>query len=208
MNGIAVVERMLAGPAAGCGVIMMLSSSDRSANAAQCRELGLTTILTKPVRRAELLVAIHKELGVVDLKRKAKAPAPVFDRAQNSLRILVAEDNLVNQKVALAMLGKMGHQVTIANNGVDAIALSGDGEFDLILMDVQMPEMDGFEATRQIRRRELGGRRHLPIIAMTANAMDGDRERCMASGMDDYISKPINSQSLAETISRLVLCAQ
>jgi CheY-like chemotaxis protein len=106
------------------------------------------------------------------------------------------------------MLGKMGHQVTIANNGVDAIALSGDGEFDLILMDVQMPEMDGFEATRQIRRRELGGRRHLPIIAMTANAMDGDRERCMASGMDDYISKPINSQSLAETISRLVLCAQ
>jgi signal transduction histidine kinase/DNA-binding response OmpR family regulator len=208
MNGIAVVERMLAGPAAGCGVIMMLSSSDRSANAAQCRELGLTTILTKPVRRAELLVAIHKELGVVDLKRKAKAPAPVFDRAQNSLRILVAEDNLVNQKVALAMLGKMGHQVTIANNGVDAIALSGDGEFDLILMDVQMPEIDGFEATRQIRRRELGGRRHLPIIAMTANAMDGDRERCMASGMDDYISKPINSQSLAETISRLVLCAQ
>jgi CheY-like chemotaxis protein len=208
MNGVELVAQMLAGPAAACGVIMMLSSSDRSASAAQCRELGLTTLLTKPVRRAELLVAIQKELGVIDLKRTVKAPAPVFDRAQNSLRILVAEDNLVNQKLALAMLGKMGHQVTLANNGVEAIALSGNGEFDLILMDVQMPELDGFEATRQIRRRELGSARHIPIVAMTANAMEGDRERCIASGMDDYISKPISSQSLADAIFRLVLCSQ
>ena len=116
------------------------------------------------------------------------------------LRILVAEDNPVNQRVAVAMLGQMGHSVAVANNGIDAIEKWRQAPFDLILMDGQMPELDGFEATRQIRRRELGTSAHTPIVAMTAHALSGDRERCLAAGMDDYISKPVSRKALAHLI--------
>jgi CheY-like chemotaxis protein/nitrogen-specific signal transduction histidine kinase len=203
MNGVEVLPQMLPICAnMNCATIMMLTSNGAASSTAQCRQLGVTTFLTKPIRRSELLAAIRKELGTAPPETAAKAISPAWARAQSSLRILVAEDNLVNQAVAVAMLGKMGHQVTLANNGLQAMALSSKAEFDLILMDVQMPEMDGFEATRQIRGRELGNGRHIPIIAMTANAMGGDRDRCVASGMDDYISKPISGRSLAEAISR------
>jgi CheY-like chemotaxis protein len=128
--------------------------------------------------------------------------------SEGSLNILVAEDNQVNQKIAAAMLGKMGHRVTLAVNGAEAVAKWGEGNFDLIFMDMQMPEMDGLEATRQIRSQEDAKGRHIAIIAMTANAMSGDRERCVASGMDDYVSKPISRRSLEEAIERFELSKQ
>jgi signal transduction histidine kinase/DNA-binding response OmpR family regulator len=208
LSGVEVMEQILCGPVSAGTPIMMLNSSDHSSSAARCRQLGVTTCLIKPIRPAELLAAIRQKLGTTGPEKKARTISPVFALPQNSLQILLAEDNLVNQKLALAMLGKMGHHVTLANNGLETIAELNAGKFDLILMDVQMPEMDGLEATRQIRRQELGRGRHLPIIAMTANAMDGDRELCLASGMDGYISKPVSSLSLADAIARLVYCAQ
>jgi CheY-like chemotaxis protein len=123
--------------------------------------------------------------------------------AQLRPRVLLAEDNVVNQKIALRLLEKAGMQVDVVVNGREAIAAVERAAYDLILMDCQMPEMDGFEATAEIRRRERGNR-HLPICALTANAMAGDRERCLAAGMDDYISKPIGLQQLQEAIQRLI----
>ena len=120
--------------------------------------------------------------------------------ARSSLHVLLAEDSLVNQKLAAAVLQKAGHQVTISNNGREALEASRAGTFDLILMDIQMPEMDGFEATRAIREQEQATGRHTPIIAMTAHALKGDRERCLEAGMDEYVSKPIHAKRLLETI--------
>lgn len=123
---------------------------------------------------------------------------------ESHLYILLAEDNLVNQKVACKLLERRGHDVTVVNNGAEALSALEQRAFDLILMDVQMPEMDGLEATRQIRGRELSTGVHIPILAMTAHAMKGDKERCLAAGMDGYISKPIQVQSLMQTIYTLV----
>ena len=121
------------------------------------------------------------------------------------LRVLLAEDNEVNQELAVRMLEKRGHAVTVAGNGREALAALGGGAFDLVLMDVQMPEMDGLEATAAIREREAGAGRHIPVIALTAHAMKGDRERCLAAGMDGYLSKPIRTAELSEAIARLGL---
>ena len=159
--------------------------------------------LTKPIRFAEVLAAIQIATGVTEEQRLPMAIPGAFLPSETSLDILVAEDNLVNQKVAVAMLEKLGHRVTLARNGSEAVAKWAQGGFDLIFMDVQMPEMDGFEATQQIRSKETTGRLHIRIIAMTANAMSGDREHCVASGMDDYVSKPISRRSLEEAIERL-----
>jgi CheY-like chemotaxis protein len=123
---------------------------------------------------------------------------------ESHLYILLAEDNLVNQKVACKLLERRGHDVTVVNNGAEALSALEQRAFDLILMDVQMPEMDGLEATRQIRGRERSTGIHVPILAMTAHAMKGDKERCLAAGMDGYISKPIHVQSLMQTIYNLV----
>jgi CheY-like chemotaxis protein len=123
---------------------------------------------------------------------------------ESHLYILLAEDNLVNQKVACKLLERRGHDVTVVNNGAEALSALEQRAFDLILMDVQMPEMDGLEATRQIRGRERSTGIHVPILAMTAHAMKGDKERCLAAGMDGYISKPIHVQSLMQTIYSLV----
>ena len=127
------------------------------------------------------------------------APAPV----QASLNVLVAEDNPVNQRVATAMLKRRGHEVTIAGNGAEAVALIAERTFDAVFMDVQMPEMDGLEATQAIRRAEAGTGRHLPIIAMTAHAMNGDRERCLAAGMDDYLTKPVSIAGIDRVLAAL-----
>ena len=117
-----------------------------------------------------------------------------------SLRILLAEDNLVNQRVAMSMLGKMGHRITLATNGLEALEQWRQGDFDLILMDVQMPEMTGLQATMQIRREEAAGA-HVPIVAMTASAMSEERDRCLAAGMDDFISKPVSYKVIEEMIT-------
>ena len=120
-----------------------------------------------------------------------------------ALKVLLAEDNVVNQKLAKRLLEKMGHSVTLATNGNDAVDAYAGGRFDLILMDVQMPEMNGFEATERIRERERITGEHVFIIALTAHAIQGDRERCLAAGMDDYLSKPLNASALAEKLSAL-----
>jgi two-component system sensor histidine kinase/response regulator len=144
--------------------------------------------------------------GTADQKIRASATDQLSLReAKPRLHILVAEDNAVNQVLARRLLEKMGHTVVVANNGFEAVqAILGTESFDAVLMDVQMPELDGLEATKAIREAEQSSRNHLPIIALTAHAMKGDEERCLATGMDGYISKPIRSTELATILERLV----
>jgi two-component system sensor histidine kinase/response regulator len=150
------------------------------------------------------MAAILEILGIAPLRREKAPQGPESATAsiRQTYRILIAEDNLVNQRVALYMLEKQGHQVVAVMNGEEALEALEKGNFELVLMDVQMPKMDGFKTTQSIRAKELGTGLHLPIIAMTAHAMKGDRERCLEVGMDDYISKPLNAKLLAETIVR------
>jgi len=199
MDGFAAAERIHAGHPEPLAIVMMVISVDQGTSAARCRELGLKC-LAKPVRPVELLAAIRDALGK---GREHPRPDEHLAPGENSaaaLHILVAEDNAINQKLAMAMLGKMGHRATLAANGIEAVSLSQQGGFDLILMDVQMPEMDGLEATRKIREREQISGARTPIVAMTANAMSGDRESCIASGMDGYVAKPVTRQALARAI--------
>ncbi len=129
---------------------------------------------------------------------------PTPEESCSAYRVLVAEDNLINQKVVCYMLEKNGHQVTSAHNGQEALEALEKSLFDVILMDVQMPKMDGFEATAAIRKREAESGSYIPIVALTAHAMKGDRERCLEAGMDDYVSKPIKPEELFATINRAI----
>jgi signal transduction histidine kinase/CheY-like chemotaxis protein/ligand-binding sensor domain-containing protein len=207
MRGAEVVEQALAHGTSPGATILMLTSADRSTCAAKCDQLGVSLCLIKPIGRSALLAAIERALGVAKPVETPEAIVQPVPPARQSLHILVAEDNPINQKLARAMLIKMGHEVTLVENGADALAKWSQARFDLIFMDVQMPEMDGFEATRQIRDRESSRHTHIPIIAMTANAMQGDRELCVASGMDDYVSKPISRRALTEAIERVATAA-
>ena len=202
MGGLEVVEHIRANPALRGAMVMMLTSVDQTLSTARCRQMGLQIYLIKPIKPTELLTAIRKTLANVKAVTPRQPTGAGNQPAERTLRILLAEDNPVNQKLAMTMLQKAGHQVSLAVNGVDALAKWSKGEFDLILMDVQMPEMDGFEAARRIRRQEPSGRARIPIIAMTARAMGGDRERCLEAGMDDYVSKPVSQTELRETIAR------
>ena len=201
MDGFEVIRQVRAQAAWKDAAIMMLTSADQGAARAECRELGVGTCLLKPVTPAELLFSMRKVLG----SPQAEAAAPPVPELTTTppLHILVAEDNAVNQKLATALLEKAGHRVALAVNGVEVVALWREGDFDLILMDVQMPEVDGFEATRQIREEEQTTGRHVPIVATTAHAMTGDRERCLLAGMDEYLSKPIHRQELLAVLARL-----
>ncbi|MGD0201345.1 MAG: response regulator [Bryobacteraceae bacterium] len=201
MDGFEVAERMRADSGLSAAAILMLSSSDRSGSAARCRERGIKTYLTKPIKPAELKQAICRVLGKVREEPAAGRPAAEDGRAAAALRILVAEDNAVNQRLAVAMLERMGHHVTVADNGAEALDRWRQGGFDVIFMDVQMPGMDGFEATRRIRQEEGASGAHTPILAMTAHAMSGDRQRCLDAGMDDYVSKPVSRRILAEALA-------
>jgi signal transduction histidine kinase/DNA-binding response OmpR family regulator len=177
--------------------LMMLTSADRSGDLARCRELGITRCLIKPVRRSELFDAIVSSLAdETPARREVEVPPMALPGDYSSLRILLAEDNAVNQKVATRMLETRGCQVTVAGDGLEALEALKGQEFDLVLMDVQMPRMGGFEATQAIRAQEAGGGRRIPIIAMTAHAMKGDRERCLEAGMDGYVTKPVKSADL------------
>jgi CheY-like chemotaxis protein len=166
--------------------------------------LGIAAYLTKPIKQSDLLDAILLALGVTSVEdegfeeRAARRPA-----AARPLRILLAEDSLVNQKLAVALLEREGHAVTVAQNGKEAIKAFVSQEFDLVLMDVQMPEMDGFEATAAIRERQRQTGINVPIVAMTAHALKGDRERCLEAGMDDYVSKPIRASQLLTAIEKV-----
>ena len=205
MDGFALAEAIKANPRWGAATIMMLSSAGQRGDAKRCRELGISIYLTKPVRPAELLNAVLTALGNAPVNDPA--PPPLVTRhtlRENSrqLHILLVEDNAVNQLLAVRLLEKRGHQVTVAENGKKALATLEQSSFDVVLMDVQMPEMDGYTATAAIREKEKMSGQHLPVIAMTAHAMAGDRERCLEAGMDDYISKPIQPQELTEKLGR------
>ena len=186
---------------AGATTIVMLTSAGESGDVARCRELGIAAYLVKPIQKSELLEALHVVLGEGPGKRgRAVVTRHTLRENRRKLQILLAEDNVVNQQLAVRLLEKRGHTVTVAATGSEAVGLVKKAPFDLVLMDVQMPEMDGFEATAVIRREEEPTGKHLPIIAMTAHAMGGDRERCLAAGMDGYISKPIQTEDLIEAI--------
>ncbi|HYL93471.1 MAG TPA: response regulator, partial [Alphaproteobacteria bacterium] len=205
MDGFMLLEALHTDPSLAPTAIMMLSSGDQPEDQRRCQELGISQYATKPVSRQELVRLILKALG----HPLAKSPSTLLSRTRpqaaiaiTSRRILVVEDNVFNQKVAVAMLNRLGHIVTVANSGSEAILLSSQKYFDLVLMDIQMPGMDGFEATRLLREQQRLSGRHVPIIALTAHAMTGDRDKCMAAGVDDYISKPINREVLRAMIDR------
>jgi signal transduction histidine kinase/CheY-like chemotaxis protein len=208
MDGFELVKRIHDSPELARPVILMLTSGDRSDDLARCRKLGVSSYLTKPVRRVELRSAILSAIArgtsldeYVPARRAATGNGAPQGRPVASLRILLTEDNAVNQRVALRILEKAGHRVAIAENGKASLRLLEEQPFDLILMDVQMPEMSGFEATALIREKEERTGRHIPIIAMTAHAMAGDRERCLAAGMDSYLSKPVAASMLLELVA-------
>ncbi len=203
VDGFSLVEEIKSDPNLRSSVILMLTSGDRPDDVERCRKLGVTAYLMKPVKQSELLDAIMAAVApnVEELAAPAEPATPV-DAGIGSLRILLAEDSLVNQKLAVGLLHRRGHKVHVANNGREALAAVESQQFDLVLMDVQMPEMDGLDATRALRQRETtGGLARLPVIAMTAHAMTGDRERCLAAGMDSYLSKPIRGRELFATIA-------
>jgi two-component system sensor histidine kinase/response regulator len=160
--------------------------------------------LLKPVKQSELLDAVMLALGVETPEDEASLPSAKRTSRLGPLRVLLAEDSLVNQKLAVGLLKKWGHSVVVANNGREALAALESQDCDLVLMDVQMPEMDGLEAAVAIRVWEKRSGRHIPIIAMTAHAMKGDRERCLEAGMDDYVSKPIRAHQLLETMENVL----
>jgi PAS domain S-box-containing protein len=214
MDGFELADRIKHRSDLANATIMMLSSGQR-ADAARRNELGIAACLTKPIRQSDLLDMILTVLGgaiAVDHPAGTKPSEPLLAN-HGTLRILLAEDNAVNQRLALKLLEKRGHNVVVVSNGKEALAAYAAEKFDLILMDVQMPEMDGFEATRAIREREAAVDAHsnhanataprIPIVAMTAHAMKGDRERCLKAGMDSYIPKPLRPQQLYEIIDRI-----
>jgi signal transduction histidine kinase/CheY-like chemotaxis protein len=206
MDGFMLAEEVARHAGLSGSTLMMLSSADRRDNIARCKDMGIKAYLTKPIRRSELQAAILSALGGSPgqgIDASSGARYSIADGAC-SLRVLLTEDNVVNQKLAVRLLEKRGHSVVVASNGREAIETLFREPFDVVLMDVQMPEMDGFEATRRIRERERTTGGHVPIIAMTAHAMKGDRERCLEEGMDGYISKPLRPSELFESVESLV----
>src|ERR1700677_5001820 len=200
MDGMEVLDRIQRNPALQPAVIMMLTASDQVKSAARCRQLGAEAYLIKPISPSDLLASIRLAIGVHAPASTVTMPASRISPSSLSLRILLAEDNKVNQRVAMTMLGKMGHQIKLATNGLEALEQWRQNDFDLILMDVQMPVMTGLQATMQIRREEAIGA-HIPIVAMTASAMSEERDRCLAAGMDDFISKPVSYQVIEQMIT-------
>jgi two-component system sensor histidine kinase/response regulator len=202
LDGFEVAKRIRENPVGSDLEILMLTSLGMKGDAERCKEVGIGVYLVKPVKQAELLEGIMLTLG-----RPRKDKGPVITRhtiqdIRRRLKILLAEDNIVNQKLALKMLEKRGHHVTIVSNGLEALDALDVERFDLVLMDVQMPHMDGLEATKHVRDSEKEDE-HIPIIAMTAHAMKGDREMCLSAGMDDYVSKPIMADELFSVIERV-----
>ena len=208
MDGFDLVERIKGMAKLTNAFILMLTSGENLGDIARCRKLGVTAFLTKPVRRSELRAAIVR--GITDLSGPNQATAPqtitaqkpTTNRSKAGAHILLAEDNMVNQRVGRAILEKAGHSIVVARTGQEAVRLWREQAFDLILMDVQMPDMDGLEATAAIREIEKQRGTHTAIIAMTAHAMAGDRERCVHAGMDDYISKPIHAPALLALVAQ------
>jgi signal transduction histidine kinase/CheY-like chemotaxis protein/ligand-binding sensor domain-containing protein/HPt (histidine-containing phosphotransfer) domain-containing protein len=214
-DGLTLAAEVRRRPELAEAAILILSSADRPGDRAACRGLGAAAYLTKPVGQSDLLRAVQDVLGTAlyDAKgRRVLDTPPAGGRAASAtpacgLRVLLAEDNPVNQRVAVHTLQRLGHRVRVAGDGRQALAALAEEAFDLVLMDVQMPEMDGLEATAILREQERDTGRRVPVIALTAHAMKGDRERCLQAGMDGYLSKPFNSRQLQEAIADFVPAA-
>ena len=205
MDGFTLAEQIHKDPDLANATIMMLTSAGHLGDAARCRELGISAYLVKPIRQGELFDAICQLLD----KTAQNQPAPLVTRhslreGNHRIRILLAEDNAVNQTLAVRLLEKRGYSVTVAPDGQAAIQAFQTGGFELVLMDIQMPGTDGFEATAAIREIEKSTGGHIPIVAMTAHALVGDQERCLASGMDGYVSKPIRTSELFAVIEKML----
>jgi len=206
VDGFAFIERVRQNPELSTATIMMLTSAGHPGDSARCRELGVAAYLLKPVRQSELREAIARAIR----SDEHKEATPLITRfslqdASNSakyLQVLVVEDNRVNQRLAVRLLEKRGHRVVLAENGLQALQALEKSDFDLVLMDVQMPEMDGIAATQAIRKKEQLNGAHVPIVALTANAMKGDREKYLAAGMDGYLTKPIQFSELDDVLER------
>jgi signal transduction histidine kinase/CheY-like chemotaxis protein len=210
MDGLQLAERVREFPGVVAASIMMLTSGGQSGDVAKCRELGLAAYLSKPLSQRALYQVVAQVIGAGGAAPGFTVPTSHKDGSamssisstsehapQPSLKVLLAEDNFVNQKLAVTMLQKRGHRVTVASDGNEALAQLERDRFDVVLMDVHMPNMGGFEATQRIRERERAqGARRIPIIALTALAMSGDREKCLQSGMDGYLTKPISAADL------------
>ncbi|HYA63246.1 MAG TPA: response regulator, partial [Candidatus Sulfotelmatobacter sp.] len=208
MDGFKLIERIRQESLSAAATIVMLTSAGQRGDAERCRQLGVAAYLLKPIRQAELREALalvlgaqqqHADIPLVTRYTLQGAREPVL-----ALSILVAEDNVVNQRLIVRMLEKRGHRVTVAGHGAEVLRLLEQDSFDLILMDVQMPEMDGLTATARVRELERDSGQHIPIVAITAHAMKGDHERCLAAGMDGYLSKPIRPQELDELLDHQI----
>jgi two-component system, sensor histidine kinase and response regulator len=202
LDGFGLVERLRHGVNVSPPTIMMLTSGGQRGDAQRCEQLGIAAYLLKPVRQSELRDAIGRVLSATKGNQPLITRFSLREQATGgkSLKILLAEDNLTNQKLATRVLEKRSHAVTVVANGREALEALEKDTYDLVLMDMQMPEMDGFEATAALREKEKTTGRCQPVVAMTALAMNSDRERCMAVGMDGYISKPIRPQELDELL--------
>ena len=205
IDGFGLVERLREIPALRDTRVIMLTSANRPGDAARCAALGITAHIAKPIKQSILMEAILGTLGAAPSQRPRRpAPAPVELPRQRPLRILLAEDNKVNQRLALVNLESWGHRVTLANDGAETVERAAQQPFDLILMDAQMPRMSGFEATAAIRVRERGTGHRVPIVAMTANVMHGYREECLAAGMDGYVPKPLRREELIAVMAEAI----
>jgi CheY-like chemotaxis protein len=214
MNGFELARRIKADPAIAGVELVILTSFGERGDSTTAQEIGIAAYLTKPVRQAHLFNCLTKVVGAsasqVVAEEVLSAPSPQsvakepLAQVMSSKRLLLAEDNIVNQKVALRQLQKLGYRADAVANGREAVEALGRIPYDLVLMDCQMPEMDGYEATAAIRRRE-GTTRHTWIVAMTANALEGDRAKCLAAGMDDYVSKPVKVEDLSAVLTSLLV---
>ncbi len=206
MDGFSVAEKVKLYAQPGRPPLIMLTSVGLRGDAARCRDLGIEAYLAKPIRRSDLFQAIRTVLGS-NGGTSENAPVVTIHSLRGNrgrLTILLVEDNAVNEVLATRVLERRGHQVSVARNGRAALEALEKQVPDLVLMDIQMPEMDGFEATAAIRRGEVETGKHIPIIAMTAHAMSGDKERCLAAGMDGYVSKPIRADDLFSVVEQVL----
>jgi two-component system sensor histidine kinase/response regulator len=206
MDGFTVAQCIRDNQSLTQPVMIMISSCTRNGDSVRAQQVGIACHLSKPIKQSELRDAICRSLGTppAPADEPAPAPPPAQEQPTRPLRVLLAEDNTVNQKLALRLLQRRGHQVTLATDGREVLQALDHAAFDLVLMDVQMPNMSGFECAAAIRQVEKLSGTHLPIIAMTAHAMAGDRERCLEAGMDDYVSKPISPHTLFDAIDRVM----
>ena len=204
MDGFGLAERLRAAPGIAGAPILMLSSADYGDAMQRCRELRLDAYLVKPITQRDLGSALVTALGgAAESPAPAAVVAPASKPAPSGLRVLLAEDNPVNQKVAMHLLQNAGHEVVLATTGREAVERFQASRFDVICMDLQMPEMDGFEATAAIRQMEAVQGGHVPVIALTAHAMQGDRERCLHASMDGYVAKPVRREELLAELARV-----